>query len=49
MQSTTSAYGKGSEQTYRAVLGDFHLPHATLSITLLFPGSKTNIQIYTLG
>lgn len=40
---------KGWEQTYRAVLGNFHLPYATLCITLLFPGSKTNVHSYTHG
>lgn len=35
--------GRRSAETYRAVLGDFHLPHATLCITLLLPTSKNNI------
>lgn len=47
MQSTTIATiassRKGSELTYRAVLGDFHLPDAALGITLLFPGSETKV------
>lgn len=43
------SWEKGEKPTYRAVLGDFHLPHAALRITLLFPGRESKGESYMPG